>query len=164
MKNLIIYKFISSVSLGKWVNGTFLWKTMELFQVMNIVLGLYIQNGNPIDTYSVMPEVKTAQTNNTLTCCLWRIYHCCFGWYLCCLSSFRGSGIYYYLLLDKSPILQMGGVNTPQGWTAISGGSITGAGGWNTLGGDTGNTNIFSFYRVADGTETGNLFLNIQKL
>ncbi len=47
-----------------------------------------------------------------------------------------------------------GSVTTPDGWTSIT--SITGAGGYGTtLGADTGNTNLFTFYKVADGTEDG---------
>ena len=48
-----------------------------------------------------------------------------------------------------------GSVTTPSGWTAVSGGSLIGAGGYVAApAADTGNTNVFSFYRVATGAET----------
>lgn len=53
-----------------------------------------------------------------------------------------------------------GSVTTPSGWTPIT--SLTGAGGYGTtLGSDTGNTNIFGFYKVATGSETGSLVVTI---
>lgn len=48
-------------------------------------------------------------------------------------------------------------VTTPAGWTAL--GSIYGATG--TIGVDTGPTNLFTFYRVANGTETGTLSVSM---
>jgi hypothetical protein len=54
----------------------------------------------------------------------------------------------------KPSAASSGSVTTPSGWTAVSGGSLTGAGNYGgTLGADTGNTNVFSFYRVAKGNE-----------
>ncbi len=54
----------------------------------------------------------------------------------------------------KPSAANSGSVTTPSGWTAVSGGSLTGAGGYGaTLGADTGNTNVFSFFRVARGNE-----------
>ncbi|MFY9316581.1 MAG: DUF6701 domain-containing protein [Burkholderiales bacterium] len=56
----------------------------------------------------------------------------------------------------KPSVANSGSVTTPSGWTAVSGGSLTGAGGYGgTLGVDTGNTNVFSYYRVATGIESG---------
>src|SRR3989344_2243692 len=46
----------------------------------------------------------------------------------------------------------------PEGWTAVSGGSLTGAGGYGTtLGADTGNTNVFSYYKIAEGNESSSV-------
>lgn len=60
----------------------------------------------------------------------------------------------------KPSTANSGSVTTPPGWTAD--GSLTGAGGYGTtLDRDTGNTNIFAFYRVATGTETGSLSVAI---
>jgi hypothetical protein len=54
----------------------------------------------------------------------------------------------------KPSVASSGSVTTPSGWTAVSGGSLTGAGNYGgTLGADTGNTNVFSFFRVAKGNE-----------
>ncbi len=54
----------------------------------------------------------------------------------------------------KPSVANSGSVTTPSGWTAVTGGSLTGAGGYGgTLGADTGNTNVFAYYRVATGTE-----------
>lgn len=56
----------------------------------------------------------------------------------------------------KPSVANSGSVATPPGWTAVPGGSLTGAGGYGgTLGADTGNTNVFSFYKVATGNESG---------
>lgn len=53
-----------------------------------------------------------------------------------------------------------GAVTTPTGWNAIV--SITGAGGYGTtLGADKGNTNLFTYYKVAGGTESGTLDVTI---
>ncbi|GEM_PF-3266101 len=56
----------------------------------------------------------------------------------------------------KPSVANGGSVTTPGGWTVIPGGSLTGAGGYGTtLGADTGNTNVFTFYKIAVGGETG---------
>ena len=53
-----------------------------------------------------------------------------------------------------------GSVTTPSGWTPIV--SLIGAGGYGvTLAADTGNTNLFAYYKVATGTETGSLTVTI---
>lgn len=55
---------------------------------------------------------------------------------------------------QKPSTANSGGVDTPAGWMAIT--SLTGAGGYGaTLGADTGNTNIYGYYKVATGTESG---------
>lgn len=60
----------------------------------------------------------------------------------------------------KPSVANGGSVTTPAGWTPII--SLTGAGGYaTTLGADTGNTNVFSFYKVAVGGETGSLAVTI---
>lgn len=60
----------------------------------------------------------------------------------------------------KPSTANSGSVTTPTGWTAD--GSLTGAGGYGTtLGGDTGNTNVFAFYKVATGTESGTLAVTL---
>lgn len=52
----------------------------------------------------------------------------------------------------KPSVANGGSIATPAGWTAL--GSITGAGGYgSTLGADTGNTNLFVFYKLATGSE-----------
>ncbi len=54
----------------------------------------------------------------------------------------------------KPSTANSGSVTTPTGWTLIT--WLTGAGGYSAaLGADTGNTNVFSYYKVADGTESG---------
>ncbi|MBI5798904.1 MAG: hypothetical protein HZB10_03155, partial [Candidatus Yonathbacteria bacterium] len=56
----------------------------------------------------------------------------------------------------KPSTANSGSVTTPSGWTAVPSGSLTGAGGYSTtLGADTGNTNVFTYYKVAAGTEDG---------
>lgn len=60
----------------------------------------------------------------------------------------------------KPSTANSGSVTTPTGWTAIT--SLTGAGGYGgALGGDTGNTNVFTFFRVAPGVLTGTLAVTI---
>lgn len=63
-----------------------------------------------------------------------------------------GNGL--LLLVGQKPSTANGGTcSTPAGWTPI--GSITGAGGYGTgLAADTGNTNLFAFFREAAGTFT----------
>ena len=65
------------------------------------------------------------------------------------------------MIIGMKPSTANGGsVTTPAGWTPIT--SLTGAGGYGTtLGADTGNTNVFSFYKVAVGGETGTLAVTI---
>ena len=56
----------------------------------------------------------------------------------------------------KPSVANSGSVTAPEGWTLIT--SLTGAGGYGTtLGADTGNTNVFAYYKVAEGNETGSL-------
>ncbi len=69
-------------------------------------------------------------------------------------ASIAAGDLLVTLIGMKPSAANSGSVTTPSGWTAVSGGSLTGAGGYGvTLGADTGNTNVFSFYRVAAGTE-----------
>ena len=65
------------------------------------------------------------------------------------------------LIIGMKPSAANGGsVTTPTGWTPIT--SLTGAGGYGTtLGADTGNTNVFTFYKVAAGTESGTLSITL---
>jgi len=65
------------------------------------------------------------------------------------------------LIIGMKPSTANGGtVTTPTGWTPIA--SLTGAGGYGTtLAADTGNTNLFTYYHVSDGTETGTLTVTI---
>jgi hypothetical protein len=71
------------------------------------------------------------------------------------------SGDLLVLVVGMKPSSANGGsVTTPGGWTPIT--SLTGAGGYGTaLAADTGNTNVFAFYKVSDGTETGNLSVSL---
>ncbi len=152
---------VSSITTGQVGKWDFSLKDNGAVPSYEYCVRVVYSNGNPIDTYSVMPEVKTAQPTpspvvyeeSTATAVL-------AGTSVAYPASVASGDLLVLVVGQKPNTANGGGVNTPQGWTAISGGSITGAGGYgNTLGGDTGNTNIFSFYRVADGTETGNLFL-----
>jgi len=60
----------------------------------------------------------------------------------------------------KPSAANSGSVTTPAGWTPIV--SLIGAGGYGaTLAADTGNTNLFAYYKVAAGTETGSLTVTI---
>lgn len=60
----------------------------------------------------------------------------------------------------KPSTANSGSVTTPTGWTPIT--SLTGAGGYGTtLAADTGNTNVFTFYKVAAGGETGTLTVTL---
>ncbi len=69
-------------------------------------------------------------------------------------ASIAASDILVAVIGMKPSTANSGSVTTPSGWTAITNGSLTGAGGYSTtLGADTGNTNVFSFYRSALGTE-----------
>ncbi len=71
------------------------------------------------------------------------------------------SGNLLVLIIGMKPTTANGGtVTTPSGWTLIT--SLTGAGGYGaTLGADTGNTNIFAYYKVAAGGESGSLTVTI---
>ena len=72
------------------------------------------------------------------------------------------SGDLLILLVGMKPITpNVGTVITPSGWTSIT--SLVGAGGYGTtLAGDTGNTNIFAFYKIATGSLTGSLTVNTE--
>ncbi len=60
----------------------------------------------------------------------------------------------------KPSTANSGSVTTPAGWIPIV--SLTGAGGYGgTLAGDTGNTNVFTFYKVAVGGEAGTLAVSL---
>lgn len=75
-----------------------------------------------------------------------------------CPASISAGNLLVMIIGQKPSSANSGTATTPSGWTAVSGGSLTGAGGYGTtLGADTGNTNVYSFYRVADGTESSNL-------
>lgn len=64
------------------------------------------------------------------------------------------------LIIGMKPTTTTGGsVTTPSGWTHII--SITGAGGYSSQGADTGNTNLFTYYKVASGSESGTLTVTI---
>lgn len=65
------------------------------------------------------------------------------------------------MIIGMKPNVANGGsVTTPSGWTALA--SLTGAGGFGTtLTADLGNTNVFSFYTIAAGGETGNLTVDV---
>lgn len=65
------------------------------------------------------------------------------------------------LIIGMKPSVANGGsVTIPSGWTQII--SITGAGGYGTtLAVDRGNTNLFTFYKVAVGTESGSLLVTL---
>jgi hypothetical protein len=69
-------------------------------------------------------------------------------------ASVAANDVLVAIIGMKPSAANSGSVTTPAGWTAITNGSLTGAGGYGTtLGADTGNTNVFSFYRTALGTE-----------
>jgi hypothetical protein len=60
----------------------------------------------------------------------------------------------------KSSVANSGTVTTPSGWTPIT--SLIGAGGYGTtIGADVGNTNIYGYYKVAVGGETGSLTVTV---
>jgi hypothetical protein len=71
----------------------------------------------------------------------------------CVVSRSLSIGNVVLVFVGQKPSSANGGtVTTPDGFTLID--SITGAGGYGTtLGADTGNTNIFVYRRVIDGTE-----------
>jgi MSHA biogenesis protein MshQ len=69
-------------------------------------------------------------------------------------ASVAAGNLLVTLIGMKPTVLSGGSVTTPSGWTAVSGGSLVGAGGYGAVpAADTGNTNVFSFYRVATGPE-----------
>jgi hypothetical protein len=77
-------------------------------------------------------------------------------------ASIAAGDLLVLIIGMKPSTANSGSVTTPDGWTAITNGSLTGAGGYGTtLGGDTGNTNVFTYYKVAAGTETGSLTVTI---
>ena len=56
--------------------------------------------------------------------------------------------------MKPSGVVSGGSVTTPGDWTPIT--SLVGAGGYTAVpAADSGNTNLFAFYKVADGTEDG---------
>lgn len=60
----------------------------------------------------------------------------------------------------KPSTANSGSADTPTGWVALA--QLTGAGNFGTtLTADQGNTNIFSFYKVADGTESGTVSVTL---
>lgn len=65
------------------------------------------------------------------------------------------------LLVGQKPTTANGGgVTTPSGWTLVA--SKTASGGYgSTLGADTGNTNLYAYFKVADGTESGTLTVSL---
>lgn len=71
------------------------------------------------------------------------------------------AGDLFVMIIGMKPgTANTGAVTTPAGWTPIV--SLTGAGGYGaTLGADTGNTNLFTFYKVAAGGETGSLTVTV---
>lgn len=75
-------------------------------------------------------------------------------------SSIASGDLLVLVIGMKPSSANSGGVTTPNLWTALT--PITGAGGYGaTLGGDTGNTNLFAFYTTAIGTESGSLTVNV---
>lgn len=74
----------------------------------------------------------------------------------------NGLGDKLVLVIGQKPsTANSGSVTTPSGWTLVT--SITGAGGYNnTLGNDTGNTNLFVFERIVPaGGFSGNLSVTV---
>lgn len=65
------------------------------------------------------------------------------------------------LIVGQKPSAANGGsCSTPSGWTALT--PITGAGGYGaTLGADTGNTNLYGFWKEAAGSESGSLAVTV---
>lgn len=77
-------------------------------------------------------------------------------------ASIAANNLLVLIIGMKPSVANGGSVTTPAGWTAVPSGSLTGAGGYSTtLGADTGNTNVFTYYKVAAGTETGSLAVTI---
>ncbi len=60
----------------------------------------------------------------------------------------------------KPSTANSGSVTTPSGWTELT--SIVGAGGYGTtLSADSGNSNLFAYYKRASGSESGNLSVTV---
>ncbi|MEK7520385.1 MAG: fibronectin type III domain-containing protein [Patescibacteria group bacterium] len=77
-------------------------------------------------------------------------------------ASIAANNLLMLVIGMKPSVANGGSVTTPSGWTAVPSGSLTGAGGYGvTLGADTGNTNVFTYYKVAAGTESGTLAVTI---
>lgn len=77
-------------------------------------------------------------------------------------SSIAAGDLLILIIGMKPSTANSGSVTTPSDWTAITGGSLTGAGGFGTtLGADTGNTNVFTFSKTAAGTESGSLTVTL---
>lgn len=75
-------------------------------------------------------------------------------------SSIAAGDLLILIVGMKPSAANSGSVTTPSGWTALT--PITGAGGYSTtLGADTGNTNLFGFWKIADGTESGTLSVSL---
>ncbi len=71
-------------------------------------------------------------------------------------ASIAAGNLLVLVVGQKPTTANGGGVTTPAGWTLV--GSLTGAGGYaDTLGADTGNTNLYVFTRPAAGGESGSL-------
>ena len=69
-------------------------------------------------------------------------------------STVNANDLLILIIGMKPSSANSGSVTTPDGWTLIT--SLTGAGGYNsTLGADTGNTNVFAYYKIAKGSEDG---------
>jgi hypothetical protein len=75
-------------------------------------------------------------------------------------SSIAAGNLLILIVGQKPATANGGGVTTPSGWTLLT--SLTGAGGYGaTLGENTGNTNIFAYYKIAAGGETGALTVSL---
>ena len=75
-------------------------------------------------------------------------------------ASIAAGDLLILLVGMKPSTANSGSVTTPSGWTSVA--SLTGAGGYGaTLGADTGNTNVWAFSKVADGTESGTLAVSV---
>jgi hypothetical protein len=69
-------------------------------------------------------------------------------------SSVASGNLVVLIIGQKPSLANTGTVITPEGWTPIT--SLTGAGGYGTtLGVDTGNTNVYAYYRIATSSLSG---------
>lgn len=69
-------------------------------------------------------------------------------------GAYTTQDIVILLLGQKPSTANSGSVTTPSGFTLLE--SLTGAGGYGaTLAADTGNTNLYAYYRECDGSESG---------